>query len=96
MLLPFKVAILDWAIDHKDDVISSKSIMEGMKNTPYAKEKQFNEKLVESHCDAFAQCGFFKKETVTVLNNGELDITYKITDYGIDRGNRFIPKRKKK
>lgn len=96
MLLPFKVAILDWAIDHKNEAINTNAIMEGMKDTPYAREKQYNAKLIEGYCDAFAQCGFFKKETVTVLNNGDLDISYKITDYGIERGNRFIPKRKKR
>ena len=94
-MLPFKVAILDYAIEHKDEILSSGSIMEGMTDTPYAKESQFNLQRIENYCDAFAQCGFFKKENVEIKDDGTLAITYRITDYAIKRGNRFIPHRRK-
>ena len=95
-MLPFKVAILDYAMDHQDEELSSASIMEGMKDTPYAKESQFTQARIETYCDAFAQCGFFIKDKVEVRKDGSLDITYHITDYAIKRGNRFIPHRRKK
>ncbi len=93
-MLPFKVAILDYAIDHVGETLSADSIMEGMKDTPYAKESQFRKQNVETYCDAFAQCGFFIKENVIILPDGNLDVSYQITDYAIKRGNRFIPHRK--
>ena len=95
-MLPFKVAILDYAMDHKEEALSSASIMEGMKDTPYAKESQFTQNRIETYCDAFAQCGFFVKDNVEIREDGSLDITYRITDYTMKRGNRFIPHRKKK
>ena len=95
-MLPFKVAILDYAMDHRNEAFSSESIMEGMKNSPYAKESQFSKARVEAYCDEFAQCGFFIKDNVKILNDGTLDITYRITDYAVARANRFIPGRKKK
>ena len=94
-MLPFKVAILDYAINHKDEILSSDNIMNGMKNSVYAKETQFSKARIETYCDEFAQCGFFIKNSAEVQNDGNLSITYKITDYAISRGNRFIPGRSK-
>lgn len=94
-MLPFKVAILDYAMDHVGENLTVDSIMEGMKNTPYANEAQFNKDRVQTYCDAFGQCGFFKIIDTEILGSGDLHITYQITDYAISRGNRFIPARKK-
>ena len=95
MLLPFKVAILDYAMNHVGENLTVDSIMEGMKDTPYAKESQFHRARVQTYCDDFGQCGFFQVVNTKITEHGDLDVTYQITDYAISRGNRFIPSRKK-
>lgn len=94
-MLPFKVAILDYAANHEGENLTVESIMDGMKNTAYASESQFHFKRVQEYCDAFTQCGFFKKVNAELRDDGNLHMTYQITDYAIGRANRFIPGRQK-
>ncbi len=91
MILPFKTAILKYIVEHKEDVVSTASVMEGMKDTVYAKESQFNPKRVTGYIDAYGQCGFLKKEHVEINSDGTIDISYRVTDAGIARAQRFIP-----
>lgn len=93
-MLPFKVAILDYAMDHRGEELTVESIMDGLKDTPYATESQFTKSRVSTYCDAFNQCGFFEKVNAEILDNGTLHVTYKLTDYAIKRAERFIPGRK--
>lgn len=93
-MLPLKVAILDWAMDHKDQGFKVEDILEAMKPL-YGSERQCNLKRIESYCQDYMMNGFFVAKEVSITEEGEADVTYKVTQYAIDRGNRFIPERKK-
>ena len=93
-MLPLKVAVLNWAIDHKNEGFKLEDILEGLKPM-YGSERQCSLKRIESYCQDFMMNGFFTSKEVDITADGEADITYRITQYAVDRGNRFIPGRKK-
>lgn len=92
-MLPLKVAILNYAIDNRDNCFKVGDIMNALKDQ-YGTERQFTKKRIETYCIEFSQNNFFSKEKVEVTADGELDVTYKVTDYACERGNRFIPSRR--
>ena len=95
MLLPLKLSVLDYAIDHKDEAFKIEDIMLGLKNL-YGKERQFNAKRIGEYCNDYLQNTFFVKDSVDIKDDGSVEITYRVTDYGCERGNKFIPTRKNK
>lgn len=94
-MLPLKTAVLNWAIDHRDEGFKAENIMEGLKPM-YGMEKQCSMKRIESYCQDFMMNGFFTAKQIEITDRGETKITYWITQYAIDRGTRFIPERNKK
>lgn len=94
MKLPMKAAILNWAIDHKEQGFKVSDVIEAMRPL-YGNERQFTKERIASYCDDFGQINFFKPQNIEITPEGEPDITYGVTDYAIERGNRFIPCRKK-
>ena len=93
-MLPLKAGILDYAIDHQGETFTIKDIIQGLEAL-YKNEKQLNEKRVGEYCADFLQNNFFEKVNVEITNKGDVIMTYKVTDYAVERGNRFIPSRRK-
>lgn len=95
MLLPLKVAILNFAIMHKDEAFDVEKIMAGLEKD-YKGERQFNPKRITAYCADLAQANFIKKDSFDLQPDGTEYITYKITSYGLDRGQKFIPADRRK
>ena len=95
MLLPRKAAVLDYAIDAKNKPFKIPDIMAALESL-YGMERQFNANRIGDYCNEYLQFTFFTKENVEIMEDGTVDITFRITDYGVERGNKFIPTRKNK
>ncbi|ATW28116.1 MarR family transcriptional regulator [Candidatus Formimonas warabiya] len=81
-LLPLKFRILHYFSKAKGDV-SVDDLLKDLKNE-YSGDGQFTKSGVSNHLDSLRAVGMIEV-TEPVLNNNELTIKYKITDYGTSR-----------
>lgn len=80
-ILPFRFRVLHYA--STKDEFNYHDILKDLESE-YAGEGQFNEQKMTLHTDSLAAVGMIEP-VKTELENGNLLITYKITDYGRDR-----------
>lgn len=81
MTLPLKTGILKYAIDKKSS-LTVEDIMRDL-DKDYHGERFFKESIVENYIFAFSSVNMFEADEVSVDENGELKVTYKITDVGL-------------
>lgn len=87
-MLPLKIRILEYIIE-KSAPVTTDELMKALK-AEYGGERQFTKKRVESYLGQLLGVGFLEAESMKMGKNNELEIAYKITDYGLSR-ERFIP-----
>lgn len=88
-MLPLKIRVLEYVIDKKTPV-TVEDVMKALKDE-YGSEKQFTFKRVESYLDQFLGVNFMESDKIEFDDNGELKMSYKMTEYGMTR-KKYIPK----
>jgi hypothetical protein len=81
MTLPLKTGILKYAIERKSGY-SVEDIMEAL-DKDYHGERTFKKSKVENYIFAFCSVHMLEADEVGFNENGELKVTYRITDFGL-------------
>lgn len=82
-MLPLKTRILEYAIQQGTG-ITVDDVMTALQ-PEYGKERMFNRKQVEEYLDSFLGVCFMDAEKLELDEQGNLQITYQLTDYGRTR-----------
>ncbi len=88
MTLPLKTGILKYAIDNKKG-FRIEDIMRDL-NKDYYGEKIFKKSIIENYIFAFCSVRMLEADDISFDNNGELNVTYKITDFGL-QNKKYLP-----
>lgn len=88
MKLPIKARILELAIE-KDGPFTSKEFSQILEKE-YRGEKTTTVKNVDKQLDMYCRVGFLTAENVEVGKDGQIDITYMITETG-KKNLKYIP-----
>lgn len=83
MKLPLKTRILQYAIDRNDTFTTADVYSDLQKE--YAGEKLFTRKTVDEYVSSFLGVNFLSAKQIEFDKDGQLLITYLITDYGKSR-----------
>ena len=81
MTLPLKTGILKYAINNRSGY-TVEDIMRDL-DKDYHGERTFNKSIVENYIFAFCSVHMLEADEVGSDENGELRVTYKITDSGL-------------
>ena len=85
---PFKYAVL-FAIAMRNQDMKVDEIMNDL-SPDFGNEKQFTEKMVRYHMDSFVCVGMAKVTKEKINSDGNLEMTYCITPFGMER-TKFLP-----
>jgi DNA-binding PadR family transcriptional regulator len=88
MKLPIKTRILEWAID-KDGPFTAREISDEL-NVEYNGEKTTTVKNIEKQIETYCRVGFIESIESCLDENGDLAITYQVTDSG-KKELKYIP-----
>lgn len=81
-VLPMRFRVLHYA--SKKDVVTYHDLLKDLAEE-YVGEGQFNKNMMQLHLDSLRAVGMLEEVDVVFEDNGELLVSYRITDYGRER-----------
>jgi hypothetical protein len=88
MKLPMRFRIIHLVSQH--DTISDKEVMEALRDE-YGGEGQYKDSIINTHLMSLRAVGIIEVAGVSLDDNNELVQEFKITDYGTNLLNSYLP-----